>query len=303
MRVELTAGLVEDSPTVDGADLDDLLALFEVATSAHSVAILRRRLAQQVLRALEISLLSDGALIDIALNPGLYLGQETNILTERLTELLGSAPPFPVIRHFRMLLLSRSAGAGRKASLGSFDNEVLRRHRLRNERLRCSDCGYHFIEADLGQARLQVAHDLGYIFANEKLARRLRDPWKPSAASNLTVDHIIPEAAFGPTDPDNLRIVCRFCNEEKKIYRWAGEAMPRDVAAALLSLGEPSRGLWAARATTYVAIIESGGKCLKCDQSVDKTELTAHPALRRGTSGTAPWDMRAVCYECYDPAV
>ena len=189
-----------------------------------------------------------------------------------------------------------------KFSARVFDEEVLRRHRTESERLRCLDCGYHFTEADLGRTRLDIAKEFGFIFARHKLARRLRDPWKPATKTSLSVDHLIPEAGLGPTIPENLRIVCQFCNKEKQIYRWPGEANGRDIASAMLALGDPKRGLWAVHAATYIAIIDGGGRCSQCGRTTEDIELTACPLYRRGTSATVPWDMQVFCYECYDPA-
>ncbi len=287
---------------VDGADLDELLTLFAAVTSPTSAATLRRRISQQVLRAVEIGMLADPAVIDIALNPGLYLGRETQVLTERLADVLGTDPPSCLVRHLRSLVLSKAAGAAQKTSARRFEEDVLRQYRLSTDTLRCLDCGYHFVEGDLGQGRLDVVHGLGFVLATEKLARRLRDPWKPSGMSSLSIDHLVPEAGLGPTTPENLRVACQFCNGEKRIYRWPGEAAPRDVAAALLALGESPRGAWAVRATTYVAILDSGGRCVQCRRSTADAELTARPFAIRGRAATVPWDMQAVCYDCYDPA-
>jgi hypothetical protein len=127
-----------------------------------------------------------------------------------------------------------------KASTHPYDWEVFQSNRLvMTERLLCLDCGYHFAAEEFGKGRLQMAKDLGYKLGLQKLARRLRDPWKPSSMSWLTVDHVIPEAGPGPTAADNLRITCQFCNGEKRIYRRAGVAAGRDVASAMLALGTP----------------------------------------------------------------
>jgi hypothetical protein len=302
MKADLVAALADERPAVGHEDLDDLLDIFGFVAGTKALASLRRSLSEQVLRAIEISLLSDSVVIDVALNVELYLGREWDILSSRLSEILGAQAPPTLVRHVRALALSKAAGASRKAPLGSHEVEVLRRHRAAAAELRCSYCGYQFVQADLGQTRLDYARELGFGLADEKLARRLRDPWKPAAKSALTIDHVIPEAGLGPTEPENLRVTCQFCNTEKRIYRWAGEAGPRDVAAALLSLGDISRGLWAARATTYVAILASGGGCSDCGRTVGDAELTGRPLARRGASATAPWAMTAACYECYDPA-
>jgi 5-methylcytosine-specific restriction endonuclease McrA len=302
MRPDLVAAVSLESPAVEGSDLEDLLTLLASVAGVDAVTAVRRRLSEQVLRSIEIGLLADAGVVDIALNPGLYLGREVQVLTDRLRGLLDQEPPEALVHHFRGLVLSRAAGAEGKVPVRAFESDVLRLYRRSSERLRCLDCGYHFVEGDLGQTRLDLARDLGLVFAKEKLSRRLRDPWKPGDKTELSIDHLVPEAGLGPTAPENLRIVCRFCNGEKRIYRWPGEASGRDVAAALLALGDPKHGTWAARASTYVAIVEGERTCAECGRTSDEVELTARPLFPRGTSTTVPWQMRSACYECYDPS-
>jgi hypothetical protein len=302
MKADLASAVAATLPAVDGSELDDLLFLFERVTHATAASALKRHLCQQILRAVEVAILADPIIVDIALNPGLYLGRETTILETHLTEMLGERPSAILVRHLRSLVLSDAAGAGQKASAGGFDQEVLLRYRRSSEWLRCLDCGYHFVEADLGQIRLELARELKFVFADTKLARRLRDPWKPASESGLSVDHLIPEAGLGATEPKNLRVICRFCNKEKRIYRWAGETASRDVASAMLALGSPERGVWAARAATYSAIVDAGRHCSRCERAAGEVELTARPLYGRGRSATVPWEMLAVCYDCYDPA-
>ena len=303
MTDDLPSRIADTSAAMGGGELDDLLKLFASVAGAPAELTLRRRLGQQILRAVEIALLDDQNILDIALNPGLYLGRETSILTERLGTLTGGQPAAELVRHLRGLVLSRVAGAAHRAALGPFETRVLERHREQFDMLRCLDCGYHFVEEDLGQSRLDLARSLGFEFAPEKLARRLRDPWKPSTNDHtrLSIDHIIPVAGLGPTDLGNLRVVCRFCNGEKRLYRWAGEAFPRDVAASFLAL-QPSSTAWAAQAGTYIAILDSGGICSICGAQNRDVELTARPRDSRSNSSTAPWHMQAVCYRCYDPS-
>lgn len=302
MKADLLAAVSSGSPAVEGSDLEDLLRVLAEVTSEDAAALVRRRLSEQVLRTIEVGMLADPAIVDMALNPGLYLGREVEILATRLRALLNQEPPSALVSHLRELVLSRAAGAESKVSVRGFELDVLRRHRDSTSALRCLDCGYHFTEGDLGQTRLEAAQELGFVFAKAKLARRLRDPWKPADKTQLTIDHIVPEAGLGPTATKNLRIVCKFCNAEKRIYRWPGEASGRDVAAAMLALGDPNRGLWAARASTYVAIVEGDRACADCGAAATVTELTARPLRPRGASATLPWHLRPVCYGCYDPA-
>lgn len=51
--------------------------------------------------------------------------------------------------------------------------------------------------------------------------RRNHGDWCPGYrvpahhATDLTVDHIVPKAAGGTNDPDNLQVLCRGCNSRK----------------------------------------------------------------------------------------
>jgi hypothetical protein len=302
MNLDIVAAIASNDLSVTGTDFEELLQIFGQVAGEQSSEFLLKRLSHQVLRSIEMELLSDPAILDIALNAGLYLGRETTILKDRLSDLLKSEPPTAVVQYFRTLVLSGNAGTSRKGSIHSLDRFVFERYRASNRKLHCLDCGYHFIEEDLGRDRLDLAQQLGLSFATEKLARRLRDPWKPFKDTGLSIDHIIPEAGLGPSSIENLRIVCAFCNRQKQIYRWPGETSGRCVAAALLGLGDLSRGSWSIFAVTYITIIDSGGVCALCEMSSSETELTARPLAGRGNAPTLPWRMEAVCYGCYDPA-
>ncbi|MEV5953740.1 HNH endonuclease [Streptomyces sp. NPDC051987] len=37
----------------------------------------------------------------------------------------------------------------------------------------------------------------------------------PHEASNLTADHVVPKAAGGTDDPENIQVLCRGCNSRK----------------------------------------------------------------------------------------
>ena len=302
MNLDIVAAIASNNLSVTGTDFEELLQIFGQVAGEQSSEFLLKRLCYQVLRSIEMELLSDPSILDIALNPGLYLGRETAVLKNRLSDLLKAEPPAAVVQYFRALVLSGNAGASQKGPIRSLDTFVFERYRASSSKLQCLDCGYHFMEGDLGRDRRDIAQRLGFSFAKEKLARRLRDPWKPSEDTALTVDHIVPEAGLGPSSIENLRIVCKFCNKQKQIYRWPGETSGRCVAASLLGLGDLARGSWSIFAITYITISDSGGVCALCEMSSSDTELTARPVAGRGVAPTLPWRMEAVCYGCYDPA-
>ena len=181
-RAELASTVADDSPAVAADDLEALLDLFATITGEDASTSLRLRLTHQVLRSVEIALLADPILTDIALNPGLYLGRETLVLENRLATLLNDEPTTVLIRHLRRLVLSRAGELARKASLDPFDSQVFESYRQVSESLRCLDCGYHFTSSDMGAQRLELVQDLRFTLATEVLARRMRDPWKPPDA-------------------------------------------------------------------------------------------------------------------------
>src|SRR5947209_5094306 len=101
MRAELIEMVAQEAPIADGAQLESLLDLFAAVNGPIPASSLRRRLSQQVMRAIEISVLADATVLDVALNPGLYLGQESQVLANRLTDLLGITPPVALVQHLR----------------------------------------------------------------------------------------------------------------------------------------------------------------------------------------------------------
>lgn len=121
-----------------------------------------------LLRAIELSLLGDGALVNVARFWDAYSGRREDIVTQRLTELLGQPPPRALASYVLRCLGSAPARTGRAAGMS---DTVMRRvfvnyhARTIRKELRCSVCGYHFRRSDLGVDRLEVADDLGFVFA------------------------------------------------------------------------------------------------------------------------------------------
>jgi hypothetical protein len=298
---DLLKWVVVADQAFDGSELQALLSALERVAGSHALDTVRIHFCEQVLRALEVALLADADILDIALNPQLYLGRERDKLSNRLADLLEEDPPETLVTYLRELVMSGAAGSSQKASVRQFLREVFRSYSLVRTELRCMDCGYHFVESDMGEFRRALAAEFRLELATVKLARRLRDPWKLASQSALTIDHIVPEAGFGPTTAANLQITCKFCNSQKQIYRWPGESGGRNVAGALLVLGDLSRGSWAAGSITYNAIRDAGGRCLACGRDRDAAEITARPIGRPGASVPVPWEVEAVCYDCYDP--
>lgn len=296
------AEIVAGSPKIGHKlSLYEALKLFETVSSQESVEHLENFLVFQVLRAVEMEILGSDTLVDIALHPGIYKGSERKIIQRHLDALLGEAP-LSLVDHFQKLVMSGVAGSSTKQSIKPHEQSVFRQTRKEARQLRCFCCGYHFTRADLGPDRLELATELDFELAENKLSRRIRDPWKPNSESQLELDHWIPEAGLGPTNAGNLRTLCKFCNTRKFIWRWPAEALSQTVAAALLTLGDSNSGRGHRAATHAVFFsIATAGKCGVCGALPQTTELTLG-VKNRMKQVTVPWKLRTVCYGCYDPA-
>ncbi len=69
-------------------------------------------------------------------------------------------------------------------------------------------------------AERREVHDATYdtIYRRNRRAVLEAQPWcsRCGSTSNLTVDHVVPAARGGTSDPSNLQTLCRFCNSSKK---------------------------------------------------------------------------------------
>jgi len=285
-------------------ELAEVLRQIEVV-SPVAAGTVRASISAIALRALEMAILGDSKILDLSLNPSAFLGADEGILRHRIKELLGNeSVPDALVSHLLMQIRSGTAGASGKTAAERYFADVVERHPAvgTSKEFRCQACGYHFTDADLGESRRHIVAEADLRLAPVKLARRIRDPWKPVQFTSCTLDHVVPEAGLGATVADNLRILCNFCNHQKQIYRWPGETLARSVAASFLALGEThSRGHWAVQAATFVAIHQAG-KCEACGATRDEVELTATTEGARGIDPALPWRMRCTCYNCFDPA-
>lgn len=285
----------------------DLVELFRQIETLSSIAAgnVRASIATIALRSLEMAILCDHKILDMSLNPSAFLGADEGMLRRRMEELLGNeSAPDSLVSHLLMQIRSGTAGATSKTKAEVHFGDVVDRHpaSVTSKEFRCQACGYHFTKADLGEVRQRIVLEAGLTLAPQKLARRIRDLWKPAKFTECTLDHIVPEAGLGGTLATNLRILCKFCNHQKQLYRWPGETLARSVAASFLALGDSeTRGHWAVQAAAYVAIHQVG-ECVDCGATRGETELTATTEGARGTEPALPWRMRCVCYDCFDPS-
>jgi hypothetical protein len=290
-------------PALDSQHESALWDALETLLGNGAVDILRASVRLVLLRTLELTLLGDPRFVELARYPHSYLGDAHIVIEERLKELFPGQEILPiVVEHLRSCLLSGVGVENTKRSTAANVEAVLVRCAARtpDRALRCEICGYHFVEDDLGESRRAIAQSIGARFAEYRLTERVRDVWKPVDLSVLSVDHVIPEAALGPTSDENLQVTCKFCNSAKAIYRWPGEGLSRDNAGSLSLLVGGSRMRWAVNASVFTAIALAG-RCFVCARGVTETELTACRADGgRGPGSMAPWGLRAVCYGCVD---
>jgi hypothetical protein len=282
-----------------------LWGLLEAVLGEERTLRVRASMRTLLLRVLELTLLGDPLFVDIARYPQSYLGDAHQIIHDRLQDLFpGEEIPRPLVEHLRGSLLSGVGVQAMKAATTANVEAVILRALARSTArdLRCEICGYHFVADDLGSVRRAIADRHDARLADYRLPARIRDTWKPASLSELTIDHVVPEAALGPTVDANLQVACKFCNSSKQIYRWPGESLSRDNAGSLSLLVAGPRMTWAVNASVFTTII-TDRKCIGCNRSPLEVELTARRiGGGRGPGSLAPWSLEAVCYECFDPA-
>jgi hypothetical protein len=260
-----------------------------------------------VLRAIEMRLLSDPELRQLALLWEIYIGDSERIISDRVATLTGKQPSREVVLYLKSCIRGHASRYGTKQTIpDAFIQEVLinsvQRHHARQ--LRCACCGYHFRTEDIGERRRNLIENEDPEYAKTLHPLRIEDELKPWTTgkrllTELTVDHLTPEAGLGWTDVDNLSVLCFFCNAGKSIYRRSTEALSTLVAASLQA--SPSqRAHSMPRQIAVVAAIASAGQCMTCKSSIIDTELTIRlPEETNGVRWLVPWSCDVVCYDCY----
>lgn len=265
-------------------------------------------LLDMVLRGIEVSILGDEVLINVAQYWDAYAGQREERVAARLTELLGGASS-PQLFGYVMKCLGSSPArqAGKAAPSASIVYDVFSQQYQASvsKQLRCTCCGFHFRRSDLGSDRLAIADELGFSLADYLHARRIADPLKPivypnstKSPTDLQLDHITPELSFGWGARDNLRILCQFCNAGKLAYRRPLEPLSPSIAGSLMERSDPGHSIFR-QLMVVSAIGAAGGRCERSGRTIDGSELTCvrDATLNYAQISLLPWNVKAVAYE------
>ncbi|WP_028463442.1 HNH endonuclease signature motif containing protein [Nocardia sp. 348MFTsu5.1] len=280
-------------------ELGELEKLVENIAGQEAIILARKAHVATLVRILEMALLSNVEMMSLLRSPAVYVGREATEV-RRILEAVGIADPSDPLMNFFVETIR--GGVVRKDGkvkipLDIFE-DILKKNYDPSDELRCGDCGYHFRSDDMSADRYAIAVSSNFMLARDTPAERFRDKWKPSKAEyrRLTVDHIRPEMALGPTKVSNLRAVCGFCNTRRKIARRQWEILGSRVGSALCALTGGERHQWARESAVYFAICDQG-RCEVCHRQSDLVELTAIP--KHGDykwTGVLPWQLSARCY-------
>jgi hypothetical protein len=259
------------------------------------------------LRALESRLLADPQIRTLALFWLANAGRADDVISQRVEELCGTPPSDSLRRHLRSCIRSQSSREGRSEGVPIDvvrDTVAELLSVTEGSTIRCQGCGYHFLIDDLGADRRALIGDLSPRYATSRHPRRLVDPLKPShlpggnSLTQLTIDHVTPEAGFGWTGPGNHAVLCAFCNRAKAIYRSPVEPISTVVAASLQASPATRPHSFPRQLATW-AIIATVGKCSTCARGPAATELTITvPDEVRALRWLVPWSAEVVCYDC-----
>jgi hypothetical protein len=290
--------LLEDHPKLE-LDIKQLERAVAAIVGHKSLDMIYNSYGALLLRVLETALISDPGMISLIRTPGVYLGRE-DVEVRRILMAYGFDDVSEVfVDFFVQIIRGRVAHSMSKERLGHvMFGEVVDRQYVVGADLRCASCGYHFLASDMAEDRLEEVQRADVHVASVTPAERFRDPWKPAKPNyrQLTVDHILPEAALGPRVVENLRIVCGFCNQRRQIARRHLESLGPRVSASLLAITGGHRGQWAVEAAVYFAICQ-GGACIECEEDSSSAELTAVPYNEDYKwTGVLPWQLKVCCY-------
>lgn len=303
---------------------DDLLDLYKLIDS-HGSTPAHKAICAVIVRLLEMGFLHDR---DIQRIGSLWtsLGQTGKVkLSDRISKLTkGEEIPDELLNYMSNILAGSAFQRGRrKVNYNDYFESLVRDNvkRRRRRRLTCDSCGYHFMLADLGRERQEIARDCGAEFSKgqHEFRKNNHDRLKPlfyeyatpegnkkTYLTQLTIDHKIPEEGLGWSDEDNLQITCKLCNVGKLAYRRPLEAISLFAAGGLADF--PDNREWN---TIMQSVVSStfeyyNRKCVSCGRSTCDVELTARefPASSHEVGelhlSFAPWNLRAICYECLE---
>jgi hypothetical protein len=285
--------------------LPECIDLLDVV-SPGARAALTESFTVVALRALEARLLADPELRTLALFWRANAARADETIARRVEALCGAPPSDSLRRHLRSCIRSRSSREGQHEGIPS---DIVRDtladllNMTSGRAVRCQSCGYHFLSDDLGADRRSLIEDLSPNYATSRHPRRLVDtlkPWQLNGRSltQLTIDHVTPEAGLGWTGAGNHAVLCHLCNHAKAIYRSPVEPVSTVVAASLQAC-PAERAHSFPRQLAMWAIIATVGRCSTCARGATATELTVVlPDENQALRWLVPWVSEVVCYEC-----
>jgi hypothetical protein len=242
---------------------------------------------------------------DIALFWNHFLGRHLETIRERLVLIGIQKPSEQLISEIKKRLQSQYARASKKRSFSvQTDRDVFENYqRKRGLQLRCEICGYHFRERDLSPQRLAVAEEFNFSFAYRINENRLNDQYKPfddgsgeQKMLKLEIDHEVPVSFLGSYDPENLLILCFFCNRGKHHYTYPAEALPSFLNYTIASEYDRNNDPSFLMTTVVSAFRIANGMCKVTSVSNREDELTViNDQSKMGEIG--PWRFRVVSYK------
>jgi len=242
---------------------------------------------------------------EIALFWNLYLGRHYEIIKDRLVQVGISNPSDQLVVEIKKRLQSQYARSSKKRSFSAqTDRDVFEKYiKKRGVQLRCEICGYHFREQDLSPQRLAIAEDYNFRFAYFINENRLNDQYKPfddgsgeQKLLKLEIDHEVPVAFLGSYDPENLLILCYFCNRGKYHFTYPAEALPSFLNYTIASEFDRYNDPAYLMTTVVSALRISNGICMATQVSNMEHELTVIKDKRK-TGEIGPWRFIVVSYK------
>lgn len=242
-----------------------------------------------------------------------FLGRQESVIRKALCDIGLSDPPDDLVSFITGCLGSYRARKGFRDKISwDVERSVFEEFAKRREstELRCEMCGYHFREGDLNSRRAALASEFALDLANSVDPRREGDLFKPVSLdgkdkyfTKLELDHIIPIAALGWSDADNIQILCRFCNSGKLHFLYPFESISPLIASSLgvayETIVNPNRLSYGVVSTLW----SSGRVCSVSGKSSGESELTVCFREREGrveNEWFVPWNLEVRSYDYID---
>lgn len=272
--------------------LSDLVSALRTAIGNAAAYEVETLLKGLVSRLIEMTVLADDSLAEVARYPEVYLADASGMVGERVEELgLSSSLSAADLRRIEVTLLNARESGKDAAITYALESTVMAGEY--GTELRCRLCGYHFRAIDLTADRTKIVSAHGLKLANRHLPQREEDPYKNPRDAALEMDHVTPRLAWGVTRASNIQVLCRFCNQGKLAMVTPGELLPSVMAGSLSGIfGHPP--LWLLRQSLVLASWRTNASCENCNRTSERVELTIRSVNRRWN----PWSCRLLCYDC-----